>query len=127
MVVKLKKKLLGFLIVILLTVGGSASALSTYMTYSCFVPRFNGSDFTGSQYKNGNGTPIDLNVSTLGKAVDARSFGSGGAGGWVRIAQTGTFSIPDPNNFNGDYSSVQFSNDLTTAVNVSVVGTFRNN
>ncbi|ARJ37746.1 hypothetical protein SporoP8_01905 [Sporosarcina ureae] len=123
----MKKKLSVFLIVFLLTVGGSTSALSTYTNYSVVVPKFNGTAFTGTQYKNGNGTPLDLKVTVLGKAVDARSYGSGGAGGWVRITKLGSYSIPDPKNSKGDYSSVQFSNDLATYVDVAVVGSFRNN
>lgn len=122
----MKKKLSLLLIVLLLTAGGSVSALSTYDPYSTVVPKFNGMAFTGTQYKNGHKTPADLKVTTLGKPVDANSFGSGVSGPWVRISALGSYSIPDPNT-TGDYTSIAFSNDLTTYVDVLVVGEFRNN
>lgn len=126
---KTTKKLasLGFAATLLLTSGGLISAGTSYESYNVDVPPFNGSANTNNQTKSTTDARADLQVSTLGKAVDARVRSSdGGTGNWARVSTTGTITLPNSVE-SGDVAHVQFSNDLTTIVNVRVAGEWRSN
>ncbi|MGX4667946.1 hypothetical protein JNUCC74_01840 [Cerasibacillus sp. JNUCC 74] len=126
---KSSKKLatLGLATILLLTSGGLISAGTSYESYNVDVPRMNGSANTNNQTKSKTDARADLKVSTLGKALDARVRSSdGGTGKWVRVSTTGTFTLPNSVK-KGKKAHVQFSNDLSTIVNVRVAGSWRSN
>lgn len=126
---KLKKKLAILLVGggLLLT-GGLVSAGTSYEYYTETVPRFNGTAYTDSQKKATSNKAADLQVSTIGKAMDARLWGTNAnwIGPWKRVSTTGNYtlynSVPA-----GEFPAVQFSNDLTTSVNVLIAGQWRSN
>ncbi|RFA32138.1 hypothetical protein CAI16_18980 [Virgibacillus dokdonensis] len=131
MVLKLKKKKLAVLglAVGLLAIGGTAQAGTSYSSYNTTVGKFNGNGYTGYQTKSSSGTYGDLRSNTVGGnyVVDARMQASSGTGSWVRnVTDNDTRSLPN-SVARGSSARVQFSNDLTTPVNVQVTGSWRSN
>lgn len=124
---KTKKVIVSLLALVSLSGGIAASAGTAYEDYGVIVGKFNQSKKTLSQTKRYAGRRASLKVSTLGKALDARAYAKkGGTGKWVRVATTGTFSLPNDISAR-DSTRIQFSNDLTTVVNVKVSGSWRSN
>lgn len=113
----------------LLAFGGAVQAGTSYSSYNTTVGAFNGSGYTGYQTKASSGTYGNLNSGTVGGSytVDARMQASSGTGSWVRNV-TDNDSRTLPNSVpSGTDARVQFSNDLTTPVNVQVTGSWRSN
>ncbi|WP_373894713.1 hypothetical protein ACUL41_17600 [Virgibacillus natechei] len=96
------------------------------MSYPILIKRRRASHITALLHAFINySARADLQVSTLGKAVDARVRSSdGGTGNWARVSTTGTITLPNSVE-SGDVAHVQFSNDLTTIVNVRVAGEWK--
>lgn len=125
----MKKKLGLGLAVGLMAFGGAVQAGTSYSSYDTTVASFNGSGYTGYQTKTNAGTYGNLNSSNVGGSytVDARMQASSGTGAWAR-------SVTDSDSRNlsnsvpkGTSARVQFSNDVTTPVNVQVTGSWRSN
>lgn len=124
---KTKKAAFALLTLFSLSGGIIASAGTSYENYSVVVGKFNQSVKTSSQTKTKAGARANVKVTTLGKAVDARAYAAkGGTGKWVRVATTGTYNLPNDISAR-DSTRIHFSNDLTTAVDVAVRGTWRSN
>lgn len=127
---KFKSLLLG---VAICSIGSSmVYAGTSYSSYNTTVGRFNGSGYTGYQTKTTSGANGNLRSKSVGGSyvVDARMIESNGtAASWRR-------NITDNKNYaldghyshkKGDRVRVQFSNDLTTPVNVQVTGSWKSN
>jgi hypothetical protein len=113
----------------LMAFGGAVQAGTSWSAFDVTVGKFNGSAYTGYQTKTYSGTDGELNMSTVGGSytVDARMTASSGTGPWVRSV-TDTDYRKLPNSIpSGSSCRVQFSNDITTPVDVRVTGTWRSN
>lgn len=113
----------------LLALGGAVQASTTYSSYDTTVGKFNGSGYTGYQTKTTSGAYGNLKSSSVGGSytVDARMQASSGTGSWVRsVTDNDTRNLPNsvPS---GTSARVQFSNDITTPVDVQVTGSWRSN
>ena len=113
----------------LLAFGGAVQACTSYSGYNTTVGAFNGSGYTGYQTKANSGAYGNLSSGTVGGSytVDARMQASSGTGSWVRSVTDNDFrnlpnSVPSVTS-----ARVQFSNDVTTPVNVQVSGSWRSN
>ncbi|WP_253270877.1 hypothetical protein, partial [Geobacillus thermocatenulatus] len=113
----------------LLAFGVAVQAGTTWTEYNTTVPRFNGSGYTGYQTKSSSGTYGELHSAVVGGlyTVDARMQASSGTGEWVRSVTDNDYrrlpnSVPK-----GLNARVEFSNDITTPVNVQVSGKWRSN
>jgi hypothetical protein len=109
--------------------GGAVQAGTSWSSYNTTVGKFNGSGYTGYQTKASSGTYGELNSSVVGGSytVDARMQASSGTGSWVRSVTDSDYrklpnSVPS-----GLSARVEFSNDITTPVDVQVSGTWRSN
>ncbi|CUA78980.1 hypothetical protein [Anoxybacillus suryakundensis] len=126
----MKRKLVLFgLSVSLLAFGGAVQAGASWSEYNTTVPKFNGSGYTGYQTKASSGTYGELNSDVVGGSytVDARMQATSGTGSWVRSITDNDYrnlpnSVPK-----GLSARVEFSNDLTTPVDVQVSGRWRSN
>lgn len=114
----------------LIAFGGAAQAGTTYSSYSTTVGSYNGSGYTSYQTKATSGAYGNLSSSVVGGSytVDARMTSpSGGTGSWVQsVGDNDSRSLPN-SIAKGSSARVQFSNDLTTPVNVQVSGSWRSN
>lgn len=117
---------------VLMLFGGAVSAGTSMVDYSTTVGRFNGSGYTGYQTKaSGNDKGYLYSSSVGGKyTVDARMVASSGEKAkWVRdVDDKSSYILPKHNNMNSGKSvRVEFSNDITTPVNVQVEGSWKSN
>jgi hypothetical protein len=113
----------------LMSIGGAVEASTSYSSYDTTVGRFNGSGYSGYQTKTTSGAYGNLNSSSVGGSytVDARMDATTGTGSWVRsVTDNDTRSLPNSVS-SGNSARVEFSNDLTTPVNVQVTGSWRSN
>lgn len=124
-----KKLVLMGLSVGLVAFGGAVQAGTSWSEYNTTVPRLNGSGYTGYQTKASSGTYGELNSDVVGGSytVDARMQATSGTGSWVRSITDNDYrnlpnSVPK-----GLSARVEFSNDITTPVNVQVSGKWRSN
>ncbi len=108
---------------------GFAEAGTTYTSYNTTVGKFNGSGYTGYQTKASSGTYGNLRSTSVGGkyTVDARMQASSGTGSWVRSVNSNQVRNLPNSVARGSKARVQFSNDLTTPVNVQVTGSWRSN
>ena len=117
------------LVVVMLAVGTSAWAGTSFQSYSTTVGKFNGNGYTAYQTKSGAGTAADLRSKSVGAdyVVDARLQASSGTGGWARdVGDNDTRQLWNSVQ-KGASARVQFSNDWNTSVDVQVSGTWRSN
>ncbi|MGJ7036488.1 hypothetical protein [Anoxybacillus eryuanensis] len=127
--IRLQKKIVTIVFsMLLISIGVVAQAGTSYEGYDVIVPKFNGNAFTPQQEKSKSSESVDLKVSTLGKAVDARAHSyDGGTGNWVRIATVGgPFKLPNSIK-KGAATRVEFSTDFNEVVDVRVKGEWRSN
>lgn len=113
----------------LLSVVGFAQAATTPLGYNVTVGSYNGSANTTSQTKAISDARGELRSSIVGGdyTVDARMAASSGTGSWVRgVGDYETRGLPNSIN-KGTAARVQFSNDLTTPVDVKVTGSWISN
>lgn len=125
----MKKKMFAIVFsMALISMGVIAQAGTNYEGYDVIVPKFNGNAFTPQQEKSKSGESVDLKVSTLGKAIDARAHSyDGGTGSWVRVATVGgPFKLPNSIK-KGASTRVEFSTDFNEVVDVRVKGEWRSN
>ncbi|MEW5323794.1 hypothetical protein V2J23_17245 [Geobacillus thermoleovorans] len=126
----MKKKLVVLsLSVGLVAFGGAVQAGSSWSNYNTTVGKFNGSGYTGYQTKASSGTYGELNSSVVGGSytVDARMRASSGTGSWVRSVTDNDYRTLPNSVPSGLSARVEFSNDITTPVDVQVSGTWRSN
>lgn len=111
--------------------GTMAYAGTSYSKYNTTVGKFNGSGYSGYQTKSISGANGYISSSTVGGSyvVDARMNSSSGNGSWLRNVNDGTKAeLPgNSNQKKGSSVRVKFSNDITTPVNVQVVGSWKSN
>lgn len=127
----MKKKTLATLglTVGLLSVVGFAQAGTTATTYSVTVGAYNGAGSSSSQTKAISDARGELKSGIVGGnyTVDARMTATSGTGSWVRsVDDYETRGLPNSIN-KGTAARVQFSNDLTTPVDVKVTGSWISN
>ncbi len=126
---KIKKFAIPLAVVVMLAVGTSAWAGTSFQSYSTTVGKFNGNGYTAYQTKSGAGTAADLRSKSVGAdyVVDARLQASSGTGGWARdVGDNDTRQLWNSVQ-KGASARVQFSNDWNTSVDVQVSGTWRSN
>jgi len=128
----MKKKLGLILGVVLVSSSIMAFAGGTYSNYNTTVGKLNGSGYTGYQIKSINGAAANLNSEVVGGnyTVDVRMQDSNGSvGDWSRDVNDNDSRLVDGSSqqIAGDSVRLQFSNDLTTAVDVQVSGTWKSN
>lgn len=126
----MKKKLVVLsLSVGLMAFGGAVQAGTSWSNYNTTVGKFNGSGYTGYQTKASSGTYGELNSSVVGGSytVDARMQASSGTGSWVRSVTDNDYRTLPNSIPSGLSARVEFSNDITTPVDVQVSGTWRSN
>ncbi|MBS2771894.1 hypothetical protein PNH38_14410 [Anoxybacillus rupiensis] len=113
----------------LIAFGGAVQAGTSWSEYNTTVGKFNGSGYTGYQTKAYSGTYGELNSSVVGGSytVDARMQASSGTGSWVRSVTDSDYRTLPNSVPSGIECRVQFSNDLTTPVDVQVSGKWRSN
>ncbi|MBC6308863.1 hypothetical protein HCJ66_04755 [Listeria sp. FSL L7-1582] len=117
---------LGFLGVF--TVSGFVNAGTTKVNYSTTVGKLNGSGYTGYQAKTTAGTKADLySLKTGNYNVDVRTTSSGSNGTWSRDVNNATTRQLSNSHNKGTNVRLQFSNDITTTVNVQASGSWRSN
>mgnify|MGYP004453715603 CR=1 FL=1 len=129
----MKKILKGSIITGLIMVMFSTVAFAgtTYSYYNTTVGKFNGSGYSGYQTKVTSGANGLLKSSTVGGnyTVDARMSSTAGNGAWLRNVDDGTVAYLDSpvSQVNGCSVRCQFSNDITTPVDVQVTGYWKCN
>ncbi|MCI9188157.1 MAG: hypothetical protein HFH84_00740 [Lachnospiraceae bacterium] len=131
---KAKKAALRALVVpaCLATLSLTAMAGNTYTSYDTTVGRFNGNGYSGTQTKETSGANGRIKSTSVGGgySVDVRMQKSNGSasGGWYRNLKSSTdtdYSVDGHvDQKHGDSVRLQFSNDLTTSVDVQVTGTW---
>jgi len=128
---KLFKKIVTLCAILCLLGTSMAYAGTTYKSFSTTVGRVNGTGYTAYQKKAKTGADADLKTtSTGGYELDVRMIDENGCvGAWRKnIYQKDTYTVPGHQlQFAGYDARLQFSNDLTTLVNVQVEGTWRSN
>lgn len=112
-----------------LLVGNIAFASTQWKGYDTKVGKFNGNGYTGYQEKETDGANGKLESELVGGnyKVDARMIDEGGESGvWLRnVDDNHTYSLPGYHKqYAGEKVRVQFSNDITTCVDVRVTGQF---
>lgn len=112
--------------------GVTAFAGTSYQNYNTTVGKFNGNGYSSFQTKSTSGANGDLNSSSVGGGynVDVRMIDqNGNSGSWARNIKSGSTAQIDShlNHTSGKNVRLQFSNDLTTRVDVQVVGSWRSN
>lgn len=127
----MKKKKLAVLglAVGLLASAGAAQAGYSYSSYDTQVGSFNGSGYTNYQTKSNGAAYATLISKTVYDkyTVDARETGHSGPASWRRdVTDNRTYSLPSIQGSGYD-AIVQFSNDVTTPVNVRVTGSWASN
>lgn len=118
----------------LLGIGGVAQASYTFSSFNLTVPKINGSAYTAYQTmaSDTSGEEFDVIVDSVGGGykVDLRvNYSDGRNSSWVRDVSSGyskTLTSYYPAE-KGTKTRLQFSNDLTTYVDVQVKGKWRNN
>ena len=126
----MKKKLATIALAVgLLAVAGFAEAGTAYTNYNTTVGKFNGSGYTSYHTKASSGKYGNLRSTSVGGSytVDARMQASSGTGAWVRSVNSNQVRNLPNSVSKGNRARVQFSNDLTTPVNVQVTGSWRSN
>lgn len=128
----MRKKIGALLGVLLVSSSFTAFAGSEYLDYSTTVGKFNGSGYTDYQTKVTTGAAAGLNSETVGGTytVDVRMQDSAGnAGDWAQKVGDNDYRAIDgsPEHTSGKLVRLQFSNDLTTRVDVQVSGNWRSN
>ncbi len=115
----------------LLLMGSSALAGSSYEQYSLVVGKFNGSSFSYSQTKATGGADGYIDSYEVGGSykVDVRMESDDGNGSWLRNVTDGTNkAIPGTSKQKKGCSvRAEFSNDITTPVDVLVIGEWKSN
>lgn len=118
---------------LVLAFGSSTFAGTRYEGYTTVVGKVNGSGYSLNQEKKYTGQAGNLRSSSVGGkyVVDARMMLASGKskGAWIRNVNDGTNSaLPATKAMTaGSLVKVQFSNDITTPVNVQVIGKWRSN
>ena len=127
----MKKKIIATLMLVFI-LGTVVYAGTTYVDYSTTVAALNGNGYTAYQTKTTTGASARLYSASVGGdyEVDARMIdSSGSAGDWYRNLGDGEWAYIDgsPYQLSGDSVRIQFSNDLTTLVDVQVTGSWKSN
>lgn len=110
----------------------AAYAGTAYKKYVVGVGRFNGSGYTEEQTKKTTGTRGRIDSDTVGGdyVVDVRMVNNSGKhGSWVRdLSDNMILNIPVVDALAaGTKVKLEFSNDITTPVNVAVQGRWKSN
>lgn len=109
----------------------TAFAGTSTTTYNTTVGKFNGSGYSGYQTKSISGANGWLYSTMVGGnyKVDVRMNSSSGNGSWLRNVTDGTSaSLPGKSTQRaGSSIRLKFSNNVTTPVNVQVVGSWKSN
>lgn len=112
-------------------IGTTAFAGENYSTYNTTVGKINGNGYSGYQTKAISGANGYIRSTSVGGdyQVDVRMNGANGNGAWLRNVDDGTNAeIPGNSKQKKDDSvRLQFSNDLTTTVDVQVSGSWKSN
>ncbi|WP_372428921.1 hypothetical protein [Lysinibacillus fusiformis] len=100
-----------------------------FKDYSTTVGAVNGSAYTDYQVKDTSKADGYLDSYNVGGnyKVDARMTASTGTGSWVRIDDNMGYFIPNSITSGNSTTRMQFSNDVTTPVNVQVTGKWASN
>lgn len=111
--------------------GFTAQAGTEFADFNTTVGKFNGSGYTGTQRKAYSGANGYVSTSSVGGgySVDARMVSGNIKGGWTR-GISGNCGQELPGNSQqkkGKNVRVQFSNNITTPVNVQVTGRWKSN
>lgn len=130
--IKMKKKISIILGALLISSSIVAFAAGDYVNYSTTVGKFNGSGYTGYQTKTTTGAAAGVVSTTVGGnyTVDVRLQESNGTvGPWFgKLGDNQSAAITSVSEHKaGDSVRLQFSNDLTTRVDVQVDGKWRSN
>lgn len=112
------------------TMAVTALAGNSFTSYNTTVGRLNGSGYSGTQTKETSGANGRIKSTSVGGnyTVDVRMQKSDGTanGAWYRALNdnmdTGYTIAGNTNQMHGNSVRLQFSNDLTTPVNVQVIG-----
>ena len=129
----MKKVIKGSVItgIILMMFSTVAFAGTTYSHYETTVGKINGSGYSGYQTKVTSGANGILKSTSVGGnyTVDARMSSSCGNGAWLRNVDDGTVEYLDSpvTQVSGCSVRCQFSNDITTPVDVQVIGDWKSN
>lgn len=111
--------------------GAIANAGNSWQGYDTIVGRLNGSGFTSTQTKAASDRRSNVDVRTVGGsyAVDFRAQRSDGArsSSWVRNVRGGWSGGVNNTVKRGEAIRIQFSNKLSTPVDVRVTGRWRSN
>lgn len=128
----LKSKLVGVALAAGILVSGGALAANAgdhWSNYNTTVGKFNGNGYTGTQKKAIAGAAGELRSKSVGGkyVVDARLQRSNGkqSGQWARRVNSGTRASLYNSLPAGARTRVQFSNNISTTVDVQVSGTWR--
>ncbi|WP_035770112.1 hypothetical protein [Arthrobacter castelli] len=110
---------------LIFTGAAAANAGGSLQGYNTTVGKFNGSGYTGFQKKSIPGATGELESSRVGGnyVVDVRMIHKGSNdGAWTRNVTDYTLYYLYNDIPGGNSTRLQFSNDITTPVNVQVVG-----
>jgi len=125
-----KKIIVSFLALFLLVSGGVITLAGTqFQNYNTTVGKFNGSGYTAYQTKIHTNTDGHLNSGIVGGnyKVDTRMITSSGSGSsWYRIDDNLSYILSN-NVIGSSFVRLQFSNDISTPVDVQVSGDWRSN
>lgn len=131
-ITRVSRKIMAVLGVCLIASSIPVLASITYSPYSLKVAPFNTSEWTESQVKANPWQGADIKSTSVGGGykVDARMIGSGAYGPWTRGIVSGkqysATAISDKHVV-GTKTQLEFSNGLTTPVQVAISGTWRSN
>lgn len=116
---------------IVTTMGMSAYAGSDYEGYCVSVAKFNGNGYSDYQTKSTAGADGYIKSDTVGGSyeVDVRMESDDGDGAWLRDVTDGTNkAIPGTSKQKKGCSvRAEFSNNITTPVNIIVDGEWKSN
>lgn len=111
--------------------GTTAFAGSTFSSYSTTVGKFNGNGYSSYQTKEIDGANGAISSTSVGGGyeVDVRMNSSVGSGSWTRDLKSGTeAALPGYyKQVSGTKVRAQFSNNITTPVDVQVTGSWASN
>ena len=115
----------------LIMFGTAAFAGASYSGYNTIVGKFNGCGYSGYQTKATGGANGYIMSTMVGGdyEVDVRMTSSSGSGSWLRNVTDGTWGELQGSSYQTSGTSVraQFSNDISTPVDVQVTGQWKSN
>lgn len=128
---KFLKKIVALCAILCLLGTSMAYAGTTYKSFSTTVGKINGSGYTAYQKKAKTGADADLKTTnTGGYELDVRMIDENGTvGAWKKnVKNKNTYTVPGHQLHFANYDArLQFSNNVTTLVDVQAEGTWRSN